>query len=62
MAQFSLQQTPAMATFGRRTDGVSRPSVPVFRTQEADDNKGEEKKAEEDESEDGMSRVERRNV
>ena len=41
---------------------MSRPRVLVFRTQEADTNKGEEKKAEEDESEDGMSRVERRNV
>ena len=61
-AQFRLPQTPVTATFGRRMDGLSRPRVLVFRTQEADTNEGEEKKAEEDKSEDVVSRVVRRNV
>ena len=48
-AQSRLQQTPVSATFGQRMDGLSKPSVPVFRTQEDTDEEDEiEKKMDEE--------------
>ena len=47
-AQFHRQQMPVTATCGRRTDGASRQSVPVFQTQEVDTEEDEiEKKMDE---------------
>ena len=42
MAQFHRPQTHATATCGRRTDGASRQSVPVFQTQEEDTDEEDE--------------------
>ena len=54
--------TLRMATCGLMESGVSKPSVPVFPTQEADTDEVEEKKTEEDESEDGMAKVESKDM
>ena len=56
--------TLRMATCGLMENGASKPSVPVFQTQEeeADTDEVEEKKTEEDESEDGKAEVESKDM
>ena len=56
--------TLRMATCGLMESGASKPSVPVFQTQEeeADTDEVEEKKTEEDESEDGKAKVESKDM